>query len=273
MTDEQRAVLTARFAETRTAVLAREMGVSYRTACRWAAELGLKKSQEFRTGMSAVAKVGFKKRYTEKLPINGRSVFDDEKKAYLRQWFATIPNMVLARELGVNDRTIRRWAQSLGLRKDREVIELHRRCRMSPTPEEWFCIVATIRELYPDGRDEEAAERTGYRKNYVGTIARKYGIERSEEYKRQAKENNHEAIAKMNALRRGTKTPRTLAIEAEVRRSYADTPTPEIARRLGISEIYVGVVANRLGLKKNKDFVRRTRSEIKKQYWNKKKEK
>ena len=49
-------------------------------------------------------------------------------------------------------------------------------------------------------------------------------------------------------------------MEQVVRETYADTPTPEIARRLGISEIYVKVLAGRLGLRKSREFVNRVRS-------------
>ena len=260
LTEERRAVLRQRFAETRTAELAREMGVSYRTLCRWAAEMGLEKSDGFRTGMSALG--GKKNRFPRKgLKREACTTFNEEKKIFLQQHFATIPNMVLARALGVNDRTIRRWAQALGLRKDREVMELHRRSGMVPTPEQWFFTVATIRELYPEGRDEEAAELTGYSPVTVREIARKYGFKRSEAYVQAAKEAK---AGRMRELFLGKKRPRTLEMEEVIRETYADTPTPEIARRLGISEIYVKVVAARLGLRKSREFVSRVRSEQRK---------
>ena len=262
LTDEYRAILTARFAETRTAELAREMGVNYRTLCRWAAEMGLEKSKEFRQGMSAIATIGRKETLYRKGHRGTCPSIDDEKKAYLQQHFATIPNMALARALGVNDRTVRRWAQSLGLRKDRGVIELHRRSRMSPTPEQWFFTVATVRELYPDGRDEEAAERTGYSKQTIYEIARKYGIRRSEAYVQAVREKVVRRIKECNSGKR----PRTLEMEQVVRETYADTPTTEIASRLGISKIYVQVLAARLGLRKSRKFVHDVRSTQKKKH-------
>ena len=260
LTDERRALLRQRFAGTRTAELAREMGVNYRTLCRWAAEMGLEKSKDFRTAMSAIATIDRKKTLYRKGHWGTCTVFDDGKKAYLQQHFATIPNMVLAKALGVNDRTIRRWASALGLKKDSEVIELHRRSKMAPTPEQWFCTVATVRELYPDGRDEEAAERTGYSVQTVREIARKYGIRRSEAYRQAVREKTIRRIKECNSGKR----PRTLEMEQVVRETFADTPTPEIARRLGISEIYVGVLAARLGLRKSREFVHNVRSRRKK---------
>ena len=267
MTDEQRAVLMERFAETRTDVLARELGVCYRTLCRWAAELGLTKSQDFRTGISAIGGERCSEHYGDKHPKPGRPILDDDMRAYMQQHFATTPNMVLARVLGVNDRTVRRWASALGLKKDSEVIELHRRSQIMPTPEEWFCTVATIRELYPDGRDEEIAERTGYTIGYIGDIAKRYGIQRTAAYREAVKERNREMrkriCSEAKADRRWVK-PRTLAMEEELRKSYADTPTPELARRFGVTEMYVKIIAGRLGLKKSPEFVRRVRIEAQK---------
>ena len=256
-----------RFAETRTDVLAQELGVCYRTLCRWAVELGLAKSQDFRTSISAIGGKRCFEHYGDKHPKPGRPILDDDMKAYMRQHFAVVPNMVLARILCVNDRTVRRWASALGLKKDREVMELHRRSKIMPTPEEWFCTVATIRELYPDGRDEEIAERTGYAISYIGKIAKRYGIQRTEAYREMVKEKNREAIRRRGteakADRRWVK-PKTLAMEEELRKSYADTPTPELARRFGVSEVYVKIIAFRLGLKKSPEFVRRVRIEAQK---------
>lgn len=256
LTEERRAVLRARFAETRTAELAREMGVSYRTMCRWAAEMGLEKSRDFRAGMSAIAKSKDRNLHVKR-KFGSSISFDEEKRTYLRQYFATTPNMVLAGILGVNDRTIRRWARALGLRKDGETIEMHRLSGMMPTPEQWFRTVATIRELYPDGRDKEAAELTGYSVQTVRKIARRYGIGRSEAHTRAAREAK---AARMRELLLGRRKPETLEAERVVRETYADTPTPEIARRLGISEAYVAVLAGRLGLRKSREFVSRVRS-------------
>ena len=266
LTDEQREILKARFAETRTAELAQELGVSYRTLCRWAAEMGLEKSRDFRQGMSAVATSKNEKLHVKR-KCDSWKRDNDAKKTFLRLHFATTPNMVLAKALGVNDRTIRRWAQELGLRKDRETIELHRRVSMGPTPEHWFFTVATIRELYPDGRDGEAAERTGYSVNTIREIARKYGFKRSEAYMQAARD---AAARRMRERLLGKRKPRTLEMERVIRETFADTPSPEIAERLGISVVYVHVLAARLGLRKSREFVHNVRSTQKKKYWNKK---
>lgn len=121
MTDEQREAMIARFPETRTEVLAEEFGVCYRTVCRWAVELGLKKTRRFRTAASAAARTACTKRYYGQPPKRFQSQVTDNE-AFMRQHFATTMNDVLARLLGVNERTIRRWAQDLGLRKDMRVI-------------------------------------------------------------------------------------------------------------------------------------------------------
>ena len=121
MTDEQRAAMIARFPETRTEVLAGEFGVSYRTVCRWAVELGLKKTRRFRAASSAAARTVCTKHYYGQPPKRFQSQVTDNE-AFMRQHFATTTNDVLARLLGVNERTIRRWSQDLGLRKDMRVI-------------------------------------------------------------------------------------------------------------------------------------------------------
>lgn len=121
MTDEQREAMIARFPETRTEILAEEFGVCYRTVCRWAVELGLKKTRRFRTAASAAARTVCTKRYYGQPPKPFQSQMTDNE-AFMRQHFATTKNGVLARLLGVNERTIRRWSQDLGLRKDMRVI-------------------------------------------------------------------------------------------------------------------------------------------------------
>lgn len=121
MTDEQRDAMIARFPETRTEVLAGEFGVCYRTVCRWAVKLGLKKTRRFRTSASAAARKACLKHYNGQPPKRFQSQVTDNE-AFMRQHFATTMNGVLARLLGVNERTIRRWSQDLGLRKDMRVI-------------------------------------------------------------------------------------------------------------------------------------------------------
>lgn len=243
MTDEQRAALVARFADTRTAELAQEMGVAYRVVCRWAVHLGLKKSKGFSTAMSAIAGK------QNKTPRKGRkpkefTTFDDNKRAYMQKYFATTPNMVLAKILGANDRTIRRWASQLGLKKDREVMELHRRSKMSPTPEEWFQIVCTIRELYPDGRDEEAARLTGYSVSYVQTIANKYGFRRNDAYKQRMKDE----------LRDRRYPPQMLADMAAYFSTHTDK---ECSEYFGLKKATIQGIARRLGWYKTEAHVQK----------------
>ena len=54
MTAEQENFLRRHYADTRTDRLAAALGVSYRTVCQWAANLGLKKHEDFRQGFSAI---------------------------------------------------------------------------------------------------------------------------------------------------------------------------------------------------------------------------
>ena len=243
MTDEQRAELVARFTDTRTAELAQEMGVAYRVVCRWAVHLGLKKSKEFSTAMSALAGK------QNEMPRKGRkrkdyTTFDNNKKAYMRKYFAMTPNMVLAKALGANDRTIRRWASQLGLAKDREVMELHRRCKMAPTPEEWFQAVCTVRELYPDGRDEEAARLTGYSVGYIQDIARKYGFKRNDAYRQRMKDE----------LRDRRYSPQMLADMAAYFPTHTDK---ECSEHFGLKKATIQGIARRLGWYKTEAHVQK----------------
>lgn len=129
MTDDQRKILTKRFADTPTTVLASEMGVSYRTVCRWAAGLGLAKSKGFAASMSATAGKKHSSIYGSCWQLRKKPVFTDGKKTYLQERFAATPNAVLAAELGVNERTIRRWASELRLTKDPKAMEPYCRRR------------------------------------------------------------------------------------------------------------------------------------------------
>jgi hypothetical protein len=124
MTEEQKAIMMSRYADTRTAELAQQMGVSYRTVCRFAVALGLTKSAEFRRTAS---KTGSRKRVERYGPgFKCKTFFDGDKRSYMQQHFSETPTSVLAITLGVNDRTIRRWAKSLGLTKNHEAMEAYR---------------------------------------------------------------------------------------------------------------------------------------------------
>lgn len=145
MTDEQREAMIARFPETRTEVLAEEFGVCYRTVCRWAVKLGLKKTRRFRTAASAAAKKAYLEHYNEQPPKRFQSQVTDNE-AFMRQHFATTMNGVLARLLGVNERTIRRWSQDLGLRKDMSVIYQNRKFMKTKNQTKGQAIPADIYE-------------------------------------------------------------------------------------------------------------------------------
>ena len=145
MTDEQRAAMIARFPETRTEVLADEFGVCYRTVCRWAVWLGLKKTQRFRMAASAAARTACMKRYYGEPPKPWQSQITDNE-AFVREHFATTMNGVLAELLGVNERTIRRWSQDLGLEKDMSIIYPKRYSMKTKTQTKGQAIPADIYE-------------------------------------------------------------------------------------------------------------------------------
>jgi uncharacterized protein (DUF2225 family) len=161
---------------------------------------------------------------------------------------------VLAAHFHVNDRTIRRWANRLALRKDNDWVRMHRVARRNMTPEQRFQLVATIRELYPDGlHDEELVRRTGYYFGYIQKIAKQYDICRSEECSRRHQQKIGE-ISKRLAAEGKLKHDKTRQLEAVVQREYATADNDELARRLGISIVYVKLMARRLGLKKTREY-------------------
>lgn len=261
MTAEQENLLRRHYADTRTDRLAAALGVSYRTVCRWAANLGLKKHEDFRQGFSAIN--GSRERNWSHRPKGEGAKLSAEVTEYLRRHYATTDNRVLAAHFHVNDRTIRRWADRLALRKDNDWINMHRAARHGMTPEQRFQLVATIRELYPDGlHDEELVRRTGYCFNYIQMIAREYNIRRSEECIRRHQQKIGEISKRLSAEGK-LKREKTRQLEAVVQREYATTDNDELARRLGISIKYVELMARRLGLKKTREY----RSEQLRRQW------
>ena len=170
---------------------------------------------------------------------------------------------MLAAHFHVNDRTIRRWADRLALRKDSDWIRMHRAARHGMTPEQRFQLVATVRELYPDGlHDEELVSRTGYSFSYIQVIAGKYGIRRSEECIRRHQQKIDEIMKRLSAEGK-LKHDKTCQMEAVIQREYATTDNDELARRLGVSINCVRVMACRLGLKKTSEY----RSEQSRRLW------
>lgn len=265
MTAEQENFLRRHYADTRTDLLAEELGVSYRTVCRWAASLGLKKNEDFRQGFSAIN--GSMERDWSHRPKGEGAKLSAEVTEYLRRHYATTDNRVLAAHFHVNDRTIRRWADRLALRKDSDWVRMHLAARLGMTPEQRFQLVATIRELYPDGlHDEELVRRTGYSFKYIQMIACQYNIRRSEECIRCQQQKIGETKKRLAAEGK-LKREKTRQMEAVVQREYATTDNDELARRLGISIVYVKRMARRLGLKKTREY----RSEQLRILWKKRK--
>lgn len=261
MTAEQENLLRRHYADTRTDRLAAALGVSYRTVCRWAANLGLEKNEDFRQGFSAIN--GSMERDWSHRPKGEGAKLSAEVTEYLCRHYATTDNRVLAAHFHVNDRTNRRWADRLALRKDSDWINMHRAARRNMTPEQRFQLVATVRELYPDGlHDEELVRRTGYSFKYIQMIAREYNICRSEECVRRHQQKIGETKKRLAAEGK-LKHDKTCQLEAVVQREYATADNDELARRLGISIVYVKRMAHRLGLKKTREY----RSEQLRRQW------
>ena len=103
LTAEQIELLRIRYADTDNDVLAEEFGVPSRMIGYQAVRLGLKKRSPYRP------KQGPNKLRNGRLPT--------EIESFIRDNHAVMDDMSLARRFGVADRTVRRWAKLLGLKR------------------------------------------------------------------------------------------------------------------------------------------------------------
>ena len=230
-TDEIVAIIRHKFPYTKTEELASELGVSYRTVCRLAAKNGVRKTEDFRKGLSSIAAIQRQRRYG----CQTRQVFDEGIAAWMYKHYTTTPDKQAAEIFNVNDRTVRRWAARLGLRKDRDYIVTERAVRLGPTPEERFRTIALIQELFPDGRDQEAAELTGYSVHTIHQIAYSYGIRRNPERFR-------------------LKRQEQLAV---IRELFPDGREKEAAELTGLSVSHIQLLARQNGIRRTEGYFRR----------------
>jgi hypothetical protein len=181
LTDEQQRIIRERFATTRTDELAALLGLGYFKVLRVAHRMGLAKASDFSEAMSAIA-VSKKQHYRCKgdTKFKPGSIEAEERDKWMREHWAVTPDEQCAMHFGVNPRTIRRWANRLGLRKDVETSWMRRQIGRVPSPEDMFVIGAYIAEHYPTEPAKEIAKVLGIGATSVWSYAKRLGIKKSE---------------------------------------------------------------------------------------------
>lgn len=243
MTEQAASLLRERYAKTKTEDLARELGVCYRTVCRWARELHLRKSKVFLRRCSKAA--GSKERGPNTMR-NGR--LDEKTEKFLVENHQKMTDRQLARHFGVNDKTVRLWSARLSLKRTRRARpagaapEGHTAAAEKQQREQM--IRDTVERLYPDGGDVEIVRLTGYRKGSISGLAKKYGIVRSEQYLRCLKEKRRSNMEKA----RGKRTSRKEDLKQAILSGYGTMPNRDLAARLGITRRYLYDIMDELSL-------------------------
>lgn len=209
--------------------------------------MGLRKSDAFRVAVSAVSNKAHASKY-------GRGFLKDSTlteggEAWLRAHYSTATDAECAQHLGINPRTVRRYAKRLGLKKDMAIVNRRRTMVHIKSAEERATLNAAIRKHYPDANLQELSKMLGYSINTIKSMACELGVRRS-----------REAIRKYRKKRGPSE--RIQKFEADLKALYPTLSNAEIAARLGFSEAMVKVIAFRLGLKKDKAYLSRTRREI-----------
>ena len=106
--------IRAHYADTPTQELADRLGLNYWTLSRRAKRLGVKKSKEFMRLSSGKAQ------------HNAYIVLTEDRMQYIRQHFHDTPSLEIARHLGIDESTVKRFARKDGLKKDSEYLRIMR---------------------------------------------------------------------------------------------------------------------------------------------------
>ena len=237
--NQQDEKIKAEFAERPTEAIAEEMGVNYYTVARRAARLGIGKSDAF---MRESWKKGGGRNGCKRVKSN------EESYSYLRAHFADTKNEDLARHLGVDVKTVRRWARRLGLVKSEVFMqEARKRGRWNRkngaryyTDEQEAWRRQRIAEVYPDGDDEalrRLAEELGVKS--VSQLAMMFGIRRSEASQQAHREKMRERNTKYG--------PEFIE---ELKAYYPTHTNEECAEHFGMSKGSVFQLARRHGIRK-----------------------
>lgn len=235
------------FPDRLTEDMAGEIGVSYYTVSRRATRLGVSKSQKF-----------MHMRWASGDHKGRRGKFNGSADEYMREHFCNTSNAEIAKALGVDTKTVRRWARKLGLQKTKEFMDRvrakGRAMKRYYTDEHLAWRNGRIAEVYPDGTGQQLrqlAEELGIGIHMLRILARKAGLKRSAEGISVAMQEGHAKTRKYSP-----------ELMAEVAAYYPDHSTEECAEKFGINLGTLKVYASAHGWKKTHEYRSRLSSEL-----------
>lgn len=190
-----------------------------------------------------------------------RKQYKASADAYMINHFAHTANDELAHTLGVDVKTVRRWARRLGLQKSEAFMRQAREkgcCAPGPqtfyTSEQEAWRRQRLADVYPAGSEAELitlAEELGIKRITLRAIANKYGIHRSEEKTKEARA--------QAARARRIFTPELIA---EIAAYYPTHSTEECAVRFSVNLKSLKMVASRNKWRKDKEYLHSLRQQI-----------
>ena len=246
--------IRAGFPDRPTEALAGETGLNYYTVSRKATRMGVGKSAAF---MHASWKKGSNRKGGWKDGVT-RARNREAADAYMREHFADTRNADLAVHLGVDVKTVRRWARRLGLTKCDGFMEAARargccgtrKAYYTPEQEAWRR--RRVEEVWPDGDGaalQALAEELGVSMWGLRNLVNRYGVHRS-------KESKEKAVRRRAAAR----TKHGPEVIAALREYYPDHTTAECTERFGIRPGVVSQLAIKYKIRKSREHISRVRS-------------
>ena len=245
--------IKADYGDKPTEELAEKYDVNYYTVSRRATRLGVSKSDKFmRTSWGKGARKGVSRRSEEWKQFRGNA---DE---YMKAHFHNTANADLAKMLGVDIKTIRRWARRLGLQKTEEFMFYSRsktkNNRPYYTPEQIAWRNKLISEIYPDGSEDQLqqlADKLGVKLSVLKVMARAIGVYRSPE-----------RVSEANRIRGEKSRKYSRETIAELAAYYLTHSNKDCSEKFGISEGVINQIATHSGWKKDAEYLHRLRSDI-----------
>lgn len=237
------------FPERRTADISDDVQLNYYTVSRKATRMGVQKTEAF---MHSSWKKGAK---PWAVKGEARRQFKANADEYMRAHFHDTSNAELARLLGVDEKTIRRWARRLGLQKSEAFMQAarargHAKIRQGYyTTEHLAWRRQRIADVYPNGSEDELlalCKELGVSRRTVCLLAMSYGIHRSEEH-------THEA-RKAGMVRCG-RTKYDAAFIARLREYYPDHTNRECEQHFGIGGKVLAAIAHSHGIRKSREHL------------------
>ena len=211
------------YPERTTGEIAGETGLNYYTVSRRAKRLGVAKSEAF---LHSSWKKGGCRQVKRKTDT-------DE---YMREHFHDTTNEELSARFGVDVKTVRRWARSMGLVKSKGFMNGRRHRQKYYDDEMAAARNRRIAEVYPDADEdvlERLAEELGISRITMGNIANQNGIIRSKESRKKY----------------------STSFVNELAEYFPDHSNDECAAHFGIKKQNIVSVAQRYGMRKNKEYL------------------